>query len=175
MRRTTALAIVSMALSLFAPAALIYVSKTQPVGTSAFHTGVGYGGYGDSGSKVWLTTPAFSIRDAEGENRLFVAALKMQDRVAATRMCRWMPIIRDRIQTVISSVDRRIAAYETPALSLEKRRLYNSLQRMLASAAPSQVAFVDAHVEPDTVLIGGQPALCDGNILNHRRSRMFTG
>ena len=175
MRRTTVFAIVLMAMSLLAPAALIYVSKTQPVGAPAFHNGAGYGGYGETGSKVWLTTPAFSIRDAEGENRLFVAALKMQDRVAATRICRWMPIIRDRIQMVISGVDRQFAAYETPALSLEKRRLHNSLQEMLASAAPSQVAFVDAHVAPDTVLNGGQPALCDGRILDDRRSRVFTG
>lgn len=175
MRRTTVLAVILMAMSLSAPSVAIYVSKTQSVGGETFKALSRAGSNDDGRAKVWLTTPAFSILDADGENRLFVAALKMQDRKAATRICRWMPIVRDRIQTVISGVDRQFETYGTPTLSLEKRRLRNSLRKVLASGAPSQVDFVDATVAPTTVLRGGMHALCDGNILDDRRSRVFTG
>ena len=176
MRRTTWLAIILMAMALSAPGALIYMSKNYVYETGSYQGfGTAAAAQRGSGSKVWLTTPAFTIRDAEGENRLFVAALKMQNREAATRICRWMPVIRDRIQTVISDVDRRMPTDGAPTLSLEKRRLQNSLQAVLASAAPSQVDFVDAGEAPGAVLRGGKPALCDGNILDDRRSRLFTG
>ena len=174
MKRTTFLAVLLMVLSLGAPLTLIYASQPHFAAATP-KKWAGRSGVGRGGTTVWLTTPAFTITDAEGDNRVFVAALKMRDRVAATRICRWMPVIRDRIQLVIAGVNRRMPVQGTPTLSIEKRRLHNSLRTVLESAAPSQVAFVDAAVSPGSVLKGGTPALCDGNLLDDRRSRMFLG
>ena len=111
--------------------------------------------------------------DAAGDNRVFVAALKMGNRSEATRLCRWMPVVRDRIQTVVSGVSRRHAGDGTPTLSLEKRRLKIELADALETGAPMTVDFVDAKVAPGTVLKGGESVVCDGKTLDRRRRPVF--
>lgn len=171
MRRTTLIGLVLLSLSLSAPGAVIYVSKT---GAGPFAAKTAQGSGADRGNgNVWLTTPAFSILDSAGDNRVFVAALKMGNRTDATRLCRWMPIVRDRIQTVVSTVNRRYASHVTPTLSLEKRRLKNELAVVLETGAPMSVDFVDAKVEPGSVLTGGEPVVCAGRTLDRRKSPVF--
>jgi len=172
MRRTTLFGLVLLSLSLSAPGALIYVSKNAP---GSYELRLAHGGSGsEQGSgNVWLTTPAFSILDAAGDNRVFVAALKMGNRSEATRLCRWMPVVRDRIQTVVSGVSRRHAGDGTPTLSLEKRRLKIELADALETGAPMTVDFVDAKVAPGTVLKGGESVVCDGKTLDRRRRPVF--
>lgn len=171
MRRTTLFGLVLLALSLSAPGALIYVSK-EAAGTYQTQLGGHARGSERGKNNVWLTTPAFSIIDSAGENRIFVAALKMGNRSEATRVCRWMPIVRDRIQTVVSGVDRRIADQETPTLSIEKRRLKIELGDVLETGVPMVVDFVDAKVEPGTILHGGESVVCDGGTLDRRRTAL---
>lgn len=173
MRRTTLIGLVLLSLSLSAPGALIYVSKSV---SGRYQTNLALSpgkGAGQGSGNVWLTTPAFSILDAAGDNRIFVAALKMGNRTEATRLCRWMPIVRDRIQTVVSGVNRRVASQGIPALSLEKRRLQIELADVLETGVPMTVDFVDAKVEPGTVLTGGDSVVCDGRTLNRRKGRVF--
>lgn len=172
MRRTTLIGLVLFSLSLSAPGALIYVSKNV-AGTHTAKMALHSSGPAQGGGNVWLTTPAFSILDSAGDHRVFVAALKMDNRTEASRLCRWMPVVRDRIQTVVSGVSRRFAGNVTPTLSLEKRRLRNELASMLATSAPMKVDFVDATVEPGTVLTGGDSVVCDGNTLDRRRGSVF--
>ena len=172
MRRTTLIGLVLLSLSLSAPGALIYVSKTVS-GRHDTQLASRSGGGDQRGGTVWLTTPAFSILDAAGDNRVFVAALKMDNRSDATRLCRWMPIVRDRIQTVVSGVNRRLAGQVAPTLSLEKRRLKLELEGVLETGIPTKVDFVDAKVEPGSVLSGGEPVVCAGGTLDRRRSPVF--
>ncbi len=172
MRRTTLFGLVLLSLSLSAPGALIYVSKSAP-GSYELRLAHGGGGSENGGGNVWLTTPAFSILDAAGDNRVFVAALKMGNRSDATRLCRWMPVVRDRIQTVVADVSRRHAGKETPTLSLEKRRLKIELTNALETGAPMIVDFVDAKVEPGTVLTGGESVVCAGKTLDRRKGQVF--
>lgn len=172
MRRTTLIGLVLLSLSLSAPGALVYVSKTADGRYDTRLTRANAGSERGSGN-VWLTTPAFSILDAAGDNRIYVAALKMGNRTEATRLCRWMPVVRDRIQTVVSGVNRRFASQVAPTLSIEKRRLKNELASMLETGVPMKVDFVDAAVEPGTVLTGGESVVCDGGTLDRRRGPVF--
>lgn len=171
MRRTTIFGLVLFALSLSAPGTLIYVSKVS-VGPHIAQPGPAVRKV-KGGESVWLTTPAFSILDSDGDNRVFVAALKMENRTEASRVCRWMPIVRDRIQSVVSTVSRRYAGNVTPTLSIEKRRLKNELAVLLETGVPMTVDFVDAKVEPGTVLSGGEPVVCDGQTLDRRKGPVF--
>ena len=172
MRRTTFIGLILLSLSLSAPGALIYVSKdatrNHEVRLAAKSRGVERGS-----GMVWLTTPAFSILDSAGDNRVFVAALKVENRTEATRLCRWMPVLRDRIQTVVAGVNRRFASQVTPTLSIEKRRLKNELASVLETGGPMTVDFVDATVEPGTVLTGGESVVCDGKTLDRRKATVF--
>lgn len=172
MRRTTLIGLVLLSLALSAPGALIYVSN-DTAGRVAVEPTHRRSGPEQGGGNVWLTTPAFSILDAAGDNRIFVAALKMDNRAEASRLCRWMPVVRDRIQTVVSTVNRRFAGQVTPTLSLEKRRLKIELASVLEMGAPMSVDFVDAKVEPGSVLKGGESVACDGKTLDRRKGPVF--
>jgi len=172
MRRTTLIGLVLLSLSLSAPGALVYVSSST-AGKHETHPGRKDGGSDPGSANVWLTTPAFSILDSAGDNRIFVAALKMGNRTEATRLCRWMPVVRDRIQTVVAGVNRRFEEHGTPTLSIEKRRLKNELAVLLETGVPMSVDFVDAKVEPGSVLRGGESVVCDGRTLDRRKGPVF--
>ena len=173
MRRTTLFGLVLLSLSLSVPGALIFMSQkiTGPFETQMSHSADGL----EHGTNpVWLTTPAFSIADSAGDNRVFVAALKMGNKSEATRLCRWMPVVRDRIQTVVSGVNRRLAGQGTPSLSIEKRRLKIELEDMLQTGVPMTVDFVDAKMEPGAILKGGESVVCDGRMLDRRKGPVFS-
>lgn len=172
MRRTTLIGLILLSLSLSAPGALIYISS-DPAGKHETQLGRKGGGSEPGSATVWLTTPAFSILDSAGANRIFVAALKMGNRTEATRLCRWMPVVRDRILTVVAGVNRQFQDQGTTALSIEKRRLKNELAVLLETGVPMSVDFVDAKVEPGSVLRGGESVVCDGRTLDRRKGPVF--
>ncbi|RVU36048.1 hypothetical protein EOI86_12470 [Hwanghaeella grinnelliae] len=172
MRRTTLIGLILLSLALSAPGALVYVTKDL-AGKQDVQRGRKDSGSKAGSTNVWLTTPAFSILDSAGDNRIFVVALKMDNRTDATRLCRWMPIVRDRIQTVVAGVNRRFETHGVPTLSIEKRRLKKELAVLLETGVPMSVDFVDAKVEPGSVLHGGESVVCDGSTLDRRKGPVF--
>ncbi len=173
MRKSMSIALVLISLALSAPGTLFFVSQTvlEP-SANAIHRGSAKGE-----KNVWLTTPAFSILDSKGSNRVFVAALKMENAGDASRVCQWMPIVRDRIQSLVMDVKQEAgiqgAAGEIPALYLEKRRLKLELAAVLETGTPMNVAFVDIMQDPDAVLSGGEPVECKGRYLTRRKQSLF--
>ncbi len=163
------LAIFILVMAVGLPFGLIYFFN--PVGGDGELQG-GSGGGGDR--KVWLSTPAFTL-PVDGKTETLVAALKMNNNQDAVRVCEYMPLVRDRINTMAEDVLKKSAKNEDTVMSLERRRLATILTDLLNPTGPSTVKILDARTPPTTVLTDAPSVICDGRVLDPTKSPLFTG
>lgn len=174
MQRSTVVAIGILAAAIFTPAAMAYFSD-EIWGKSGMRASAGSNSAASGDSRVWLTTPAFTISGPNGAKDTFIAALRLENSNDANAVCPWMPLVRDRIQVLVADIEVRRDQFGDPAMFLEERRLKGALAQFLSHSPPDRVAFVSAKAGPARALSGGTRVLCDGPSLNKNRSPLFTG
>ena len=174
MNRSTVMALGLLLLSIVIPAVLV-VFVTPRIGGGSVESPVRESAAGIArGKKVWLSTPAFSLEDGAGGKVTMVAALKMNNSDDAVRVCKWMPLVRDRINVMVSQARER-AGSEELVMSFERRRLKKILTDTLKPTGPAVVRFIEAGVAPSQVLTDAPSVICDGRRLDPTRSPLFAG
>lgn len=113
---------------------------------------------------LWITTPAFTLIDTEGGRHQMVAAVGTRSKAEAERLCKYLPIVRDRLQEFASSV--RVTAIDggQPKLRGKADSLPGVLAGALGFSADPKVKIIDSRHSVQTV-IKTRPATCQGGRL----------
>ncbi len=174
MNRSTALAMGLLLLSILIPATLV-VFVTPQLGGGGFQGPSRESAANAArGKKVWLSTPAFTLRSGQGEKMTLVAALKMNNTEDAVRVCKWMPLVRDRINVMASQIQQRTKDQDM-VKSFERRRLKKVLTDVLRPTGPTVIKFLEAGTPPSQALTDAPSVICDGRRLDPTRSPLFAG
>lgn len=64
----------------------------------------GNGSAATSGERLWIATPTFTLIDGKGERHHMVAAVGTGSKEDVARLCKYLPIVRDRLQRFASAV-----------------------------------------------------------------------
>ncbi len=170
MNRNTILALGLLFFSIAIPMVLVYFAT--PRGGGGELQGMSAAGRGQK--QVWLSTPAFTLKGGRGEKLTLVAALKMDNSEDAVRVCKYMPLVRDRINVMANQIEHNNQDKELVA-SFEQRRLKKVLFDVLRPTGPAVVKFIDAKTPPSQVLNDAPSVICDGRRLDPTRSPLFNG
>lgn len=170
MSRNTLLALSLLFFSIAIPLGLVYFVTPRSGGGELQVSGAAERGQ----KQVWLSTPAFTLKGANGEKMTLVAALKMNNSEDAVRVCKYMPLVRDRINVMASEIEKNNQDKEVVE-SFERRRLKKALFDVLRPTGPAVVKFLDAKTPPSQVLNDAPSVICDGRRLDPTRSPLFSG
>ena len=113
---------------------------------------------------LWITTPAFTLMDAQGGRHHMVAAVGAHNREEAARLCKYLPIVRDRLQRFASSVRVVGSSAGQPKLQGSKDILAEDLGTALGFSAPPALKIVESGHSVQKV-IRAKPTACDGGKL----------
>lgn len=174
MNRSTALALGLLLLSVIIPGGLVMFVTPQLGGGSFEGPSRNSAANVARGKKVWLSTPAFTMKGGKGEKLTLVAALKMNNSDDAIRVCKWMPLVRDRINVMAAEIQQRTQG-EDMVMSFEKRRLKKVLTDVLRPTGPTVIKFLEAGTPPSQALTDAPSVICDGRRLDPTRSPLFSG
>jgi len=125
------------------------------------YPGVGAGAVASSSSSgTWVLTPAFTLSDGKGGRTRVVAAVNTGSEEQAGRICRYMPIVRDRIQRFAAGV--RIVGSEggQPTLRGKTGGLATGLADALRLTEVPDVEIIEARY-PVTQVIRTTPRRCN--------------
>jgi len=170
MNRNTVLALALLFFSIAIPMVLVYFVTPRDGGGEL----QGSSAAGRGQKQVWLSTPAFTLKGGRGEKLTLVAALKMDNSEDAVRVCKYMPLVRDRINVMANQIEHNNQDKELVA-SFEQRRLKKVLFDVLRPTGPAVVKFIDAKTPPSQVLNDAPSVICDGRRLDPTRSPLFNG
>lgn len=174
MNRNTMLAMGLLLLSILVPATLVIFVAPQ-IGGGSFQGPTRESAANEArGKKVWLSTPAFTLRGGQGEKMTLVAALKMDNSEDAVRVCKWMPLVRDRINVMAAEIQERNQGQDM-IMSFERRRLKKVLTDVLRPTGPAVIKFLEAGTPPSQALTDAPSVICDGRRLDPTRSPLFAG
>ncbi len=130
-----------------------------------------YGGVGSgavaassTSSGTWVLTPTFTLSDGKGKRLRVIAAVSTGSEAEAGRMCRYMPIVRDRIQRFAAGV--RIVGSDAgqPTLRGKTDGLAVGLAEALRLSRIPDVRIIEARY-PVTQVIRTTPRQCsDGEL-----------
>lgn len=119
---------------------------------------------GSSRGDFWVMTPAFALSDGKGGRYRVVAALAPASEGEGNRICKYLPIVRDRLQRFSGNV--RVVGSEggQPKLRGDKDSLANGLAQALRLSRPPKVRIVEARY-PITQVLRTAPRQCsDGKL-----------
>lgn len=170
MSRNTVLALALLFFSIAVPLGLVYFVTPKNGGGELQVSGAAERGK----KQVWLSTPAFTLKGGNGEKLTLVAALKMNNSEDAVRVCKYMPLVRDRINVMASEIEKNNQDKDMVE-SFERRRLKKALFDVLRPTGPAVVKFIDAKTPPSQVLNDAPTVICDGRRLDPTRSPLFSG
>ena len=130
------------------------------------YAGVGAGAVASSSksSGTWVLIPTFTLSDGKGKRLRVVAAVNTGSEDEAERICRYMPIVRDRIQRFAAGV--RVVGSEKgqPALRGKTDGLAVGLAEALRLTRVPDVKIIEARY-PVTQVLRTSPRQCsDGEL-----------
>ncbi|RVU39443.1 hypothetical protein EOI86_09465 [Hwanghaeella grinnelliae] len=170
MNRNTVLALGLLFFSIAIPLVLVYFVTPRGGGGELQLSGAAERGQ----KQVWLSTPAFTLKGSNGEKQTLVAALKMNNSEDAVRVCKYMPLVRDRINVMASQIEKSSQGKDVIE-SFERRRLRKALFDVLKPTGPAVVKFIDAKIPPSQAFNDAPSVICDGRRLDPTRSPLFNG
>lgn len=59
---------------------------------------------GSAAERQWVATPPFTLIGTDGDRHHVIALIRIRNKEEATRFCKYMPIVRDRLQRFASAV-----------------------------------------------------------------------
>lgn len=118
----------------------------------------------DQEVSLWITTPVFTLMDADGGRHHMVAAVGAHNPAEAARLCKYLPIVRDRLQRFASSVRVIGSNAGQPKLQGSKDSLAGDLGQALGFAAPPALEIIEIGHSVRKV-IRAKPTACDGGKL----------
>lgn len=111
-----------------------------------------FSGIGEPSAKdfAWLYSPAFAIKDVNGTMTSYSIAFKLTERGEVNNLCKWMPVIRDSMNSTLASTKRVFLADgrpdTRPLLSDLKARIHS----ILVKHTTKQIGIVPAEMVPAT-------------------------
>lgn len=122
------------------------------------------GASGSSTDRLWIATPPFTLIDTDGERHQMIAVVTTGGKAEARRFCKYLPIVRDRLQRFASSV--RVTGMKSgqPSLNGSKDALAEDLGTAIGLKATPRIEIVDS-TYPAQSVIRKTPASCDGGRL----------
>lgn len=126
--------------------------------------GAGNGAPRAKSESLWIATPPFTLIGEDGERHRMVAAVGTQNRQEAQRLCKYLPIVRDRLQRFASSV--RVIRVESgqPRLRGNAANLAVELETALGLGGTPKVKIVDSRY-PLQKAVRAKPANCENGRL----------
>ncbi len=112
------------------------------------------------GESLWITTPTFTLMDENGERHRMIAAIGTRNKEEATRICKYLPIVRDRLQRFASAV--RVVGSEggQPTLRGKANQLGPDLASALGLQGAPDVKIIESRTSLQQVL-RTKPATCE--------------
>ena len=109
---------------------------------------------------LWVQSPAFVLSDGKGGKVRVIAAIAAANEQESDRICRYLPIVRDRLQRFAASV--RVVGSEggQPTLRGDKKSLSASLAKALALPKAPDVKIIEARY-PVVQVLYTKPRQCD--------------
>lgn len=125
---------------------------------------VEFDGASGSSARLWVATPPFTLIGVDGERFHVTAVVSTRGRKEANRFCKYLPIVRDRLQRFASAV--RVTGIEEgqPVLRGDTNALAEGLGDAIGLENTPGVEILDANT-PAQRIIRKTPATCEGGRL----------
>jgi len=109
---------------------------------------------------LWITTPPFTLMDESGERHRMIAAVGTRNKEEAARLCKYLPIVRDRLQRFASAV--RVVGSEggQPSLRGNANQLAEDLADALGLHGAPDVRIIESNYSVQQVL-QTKPSTCE--------------
>lgn len=122
------------------------------------------GNSGSSSSHLWVATPPFTLIGVDGERFHVTALVSTRGKKEATRFCKYMPIVRDRLQRFAATVRVNGMREGQPVLSGGSGALATELGDAIGLESTPRVEILDGNT-PAQRIIRKTPATCEGGRL----------
>lgn len=99
---------------------------------------------------AWLYSPAFGIKDRSGTMQSYSIAFKISDRGEINSMCKWMPVIRDSMNSTLGSAKRAFQSDGMPDTRPLLDDLKDRIHPILTKHKTKQIGIVPADMIPAT-------------------------
>lgn len=119
------------------------------------------GNSGSSSSSLWVATPPFTLIGVDGARFNVTAMVSTRGRDEATRFCKYLPIVRDRLQRFAAAVRVNGVEQGQPVLSGGTAALAAELGDAVGLKGTPQVEILDANY-PVQRVTRKSPITCDG-------------
>lgn len=97
---------------------------------------------------AWVYSPAFAIKDNDGAMMSYSIAFKLSDRSKINNLCKWMPVIRDSMNSTLGSAKRVFHSDGRPDTRPLLADLKNRIHTILAQHQTKQIGIVPADKVP---------------------------
>lgn len=113
---------------------------------------------------LWITTPVFTLMDMEGGRHRMIAAVGTHGKQEAARLCKYLPIVRDRLQSFASSVRVVDTQGAQPTLRGGTDQLASELASALGFRHTPDIRIINSRTSVRKV-VRSQPATCENGKL----------
>ncbi len=122
------------------------------------------GASGSSSARLWVATPPFTLIGVDGKRFHVTAVISTSGNKEATRFCKYLPIVRDRLQRFAATV--RVDGMEEgqPVLRGDKAGLAGDLVDAIGLEDTPRIEIIDANY-PVQRIMQKTPATCEGSRL----------
>ncbi|RVU36049.1 hypothetical protein EOI86_12475 [Hwanghaeella grinnelliae] len=122
------------------------------------------GASGSASARLWITTPPFTLIGVDGKRHTVTAVVSTNGKKEANRFCRYMPIVRDRLQRFAAAV--RVTGIEEgqPVLRGDKASLAGDLVDAVGLRGTPRIEIFDGNY-PIQRVTRKTPATCEGGRL----------
>ncbi len=97
---------------------------------------------------AWVYSPAFAIRDIDGAIRSYSIAFRLSDRGEVNALCKWMPVIRDSVNSAVVSAKQVFLADGSRDTRPIVSELKNRIHSILVQHKTKQIGIVAADKVP---------------------------
>lgn len=126
-------------------------------------------------AEIFVSTPAFSMQDGDGSRHTVVVNMHFEKLAEAATICRWMPILLDRINAILHGVDMQNGDKRVRDLLFEKKQIRISFAQLHESLRPSGIDFINLTLNESPYRSGSPPLVCDGNRIDLQRTHLYVG
>lgn len=155
---TTIFAVSCLTLSVAIPGGLYIAGEAQKKAAVGGRTG-------PPSISLWVTTPAFTLIDTKGGRHRMVAAIGAHNKDEAVRVCKYLPIVRDRLQRFASAVRVTGSDAGQPRLAGDTGALAADLAEALGFQTDPKVKIIESR-QPVQTVIKARPASCENGKLS---------
>ncbi|MEQ9490267.1 MAG: hypothetical protein RIM72_14870 [Alphaproteobacteria bacterium] len=131
--------------------ALLALSISVPAGVVLTRTDVAavIGGFTASEDNItWVYSPAFAVRDSNGATSSYSIAFRLSDRSEVNNLCKWMPVIRDSVNSALGATPRTFLADGKPDTRPIVTDLKKRIHTILVQHKTKQIGIVPADKVP---------------------------